>query len=122
MLRIGLPALSLVALTACDPVALIEKAGTVDEPEISCATRPKRGCVYDQAPLRVLPEPVVIPTRAYKFFPTATSLTFVDSRGREWVAPRRTLTDGASIPPIFVSIVGDPTSPEFINAAAVHDA
>lgn len=122
MRRFGLPIVCFAALAACDPVSLIETAEGVDEPEISCATRPEQGCNFDRSPLRVLPEPVTIPPRAYQFFPTADSLTFIDSRGRSWVAPRRTLTDGASIPPIFVSIVGDPTSREFINAAAVHDA
>ncbi len=79
-------------------------------------------CAFDTSPLRVLPEPVVLPKRPYQFFPTATALRFSDARGQRWVAPERTLTDGASIPRIFVSIVGDPTSPEFISAAALHDA
>ena len=80
------------------------------------------GCTFSQSPLRVLPEPVELPKRPYKFFPTAGQLNFVDAQGKNWVAPPRTLTDGASIPKIFVAIVGDPTAPEFINAAAVHDA
>lgn len=122
MFRIGLFFAAALGVAACDPISFLERAEDVDAPEISCATRPAPGCSYDRSPLRVLPEPVVIPKRAYKFFPTAEPLTFVDSRNRTWVAPRRTLTDGASIPPIFVSIVGDPTSPEFVNAAAVHDA
>lgn len=122
MRRIVLSAVCLLVLAACDPVAILSLAEEVDEPELSCATRPTPGCAFDQSPLRVLPEPVELPKRAYTFFPTANALRFVDSRGKTWVAPRRTLTDGASIPPIFISIVGDPTSPEFINAAAVHDA
>ncbi|KUF12186.1 DUF1353 domain-containing protein [Pseudoponticoccus marisrubri] len=111
---------SLMALAACDPVAILRGTDAVDEPEISCLTQP--GCYFDQAPVRVVPREVIIPRRPYKFFPTAQPLTFSDSRGRTWVAPAGTLTDGASIPRIFVSIVGDPTSPEFISAAAVHDA
>ena len=110
------------ALSACNPTTLLKQSDAVEEPEISCLTQPGGGCVFDQSPLKVLPEPVTIPKRAYTFFPTASTLNFVDARGAAWVAPARTLTDGASIPPIFVSIVGDPTSPEFINAAAVHDA
>ena len=113
-------AASLMALAACDPVALKTQSDRVEQPEISCATQP--GCSFSAAPLRVLPEPVELPRRPYKFFPIAEDLTFRDSRGRVWTAPRRTLTDGASIPRLFVSVVGDPTSPEFINAAAVHDA
>lgn len=122
MRLLAIPFVSFLGLSACDPALLIGKADDVDAPEISCATRPAPGCNFDQSPLRVLPEPVELPRRAYKFFPTATRLSFVDSRNRVWVAPARTLTDGASIPPIFTAIVGDPTSPEFINAAAVHDA
>ncbi|CUH78101.1 DUF1353 domain-containing protein [Tropicibacter naphthalenivorans] len=108
----------MLVLSACD-TAQVPQPGAA-EPEISCRTQP--GCAFDRAPLRVLNEPVTIPRRAYTFFPTAQSLTFVDATGRQWFAPPRTLTDGASIPPMFVEIVGDPTSPEFINAAAMHDA
>lgn len=121
MKRIALLLAGACALAGCDPTTLTRSSG-VDSPEISCLTRPGGGCSFDQSPLRVLPEPVTLPKRAYLFYPTAAPLNFVDSRGRGWVAPARTLTDGASIPPIFVSVVGDPTSPEFINAAAVHDA
>jgi hypothetical protein len=67
-------------------------------------------------------KPVTLPGRPYTFFPTARSLSFVDGAGREWRAPKATLTDGASIPPVFVPIVGSPRTPEFANAAAMHDA
>ena len=112
--------LAALALSACDPLQNFARLQAVEEPVISCPR--ETGCVFDRNPLRVLPEPVTLPRRPYQFFPLADDLTFVDPRGRVWVAPERTLTDGASIPPIFVSIVGDPTSPSFINAAAVHDA
>lgn len=108
-----------LALAGC---ATIGPQSSVDDPEISCFTQPQGGCSFDQSPLRVLDEPVTLPRRPYKFFPTAAPLNFVDAEGQSWVAPPRTLTDGASIPKIFVTIVGDPTSPEFVNAAAVHDA
>ncbi|SNT00470.1 DUF1353 domain-containing protein [Antarctobacter heliothermus] len=111
-----------LALAACDTTGYIAQSSRADAPELSCLTRPQGGCTFSQSPLRVLPEPVELPKRPYKFFPTAGPLNFVDARGNSWVAPPRTLTDGASIPKIFVSIVGDPTAPEFINAAAVHDA
>ncbi|WGW03671.1 DUF1353 domain-containing protein [Tropicibacter oceani] len=116
-----LPAL-LLALPACDPASLAGKMHRSKPPVTSCDSYSGPGCKFDKSPLRVLPEPVVLPKRAYTFFPTAERLQFVDAAGKTWVAPDRTLTDGASIPKIFVSIVGDPTSPEFINAAAVHDA
>ncbi|MGP6088263.1 DUF1353 domain-containing protein [Antarctobacter jejuensis] len=108
-----------LALVGCGTVGPKPKA---DEPEISCFTQPQGGCSFSQSPLQVLNEPVELPRRPYKFFPIAAPLSFVDATGRDWRAPARTLTDGASIPAIFVRIVGDPTSPEFINAAAVHDA
>lgn len=63
-----------------------------------------------------------IASRKVPFYPTLAQLDFVDGGGATWVAPKGIVTDGASIPPIFVPIVGDPTSPEFVNAAAVHDA
>ncbi|WP_136440792.1 DUF1353 domain-containing protein [Pacificoceanicola onchidii] len=115
-------ALAAVALTGCAPLAVLQKAQNVDAPVVSCEGYSGARCAFDQAPLRVLQEPVRIGSRPYEFFPTASQLNFVDADGTKWLAPRRTLTDGASIPRIFISIVGDPTSPEFINAAAMHDA
>lgn len=122
MKRIALLLAGAWALAACDPATILRQSEGVDAPEISCLTVPGGGCAFDQSPLRVLPEPVTIAKRAYTFYPTASTLNFVDARGQTWVAPARTLTDGASVPPIFVKVVGDPTSPEFINAAAMHDA
>ena len=60
--------------------------------------------------------------RKADFYPTANELKFVDSEKHPWIAPKGTLTDGASIPPVFVSVIGSPTSQEFVNAAAIHDA
>ncbi len=111
-----------LALAGCDPTTYIAQSSRAEAPEISCLTQPQGGCSFSQSPLRVLDEPVELPRRPYKFFPTADPLNFVDAQGKSWNAPPRTLTDGASIPKIFISIVGDPTSPEYINAAAVHDA
>lgn len=89
--------------------------------EVSCTTRPGE-CVYITAPVKVVDTPVELPRRPYKFFPLAEPLNFTDARAKTWVAPRGTLTDGASIPPIFVSIVGSPTAPEYVEAGAIHDA
>lgn len=122
MRNIALLSASIMALAACDPTTFIAQSSRADAPEISCLTQPQGGCTFSQAPLRVLNEPVELPKRPYVFFPTAEPLNFVDAKGAGWIAPARTLTDGASIPRLFVSIVGDPTSPEYINAAAVHDA
>lgn len=118
MKNISLICVALLGVAACDPIAQAPRGPAV----LTCESNPSGGCRFDRSPLHVLPEPVTLPRRPWQFFPTAETLNFVDARGQTWTAPRRTLTDGASIPKIFVSIVGDPTAPEFINAAAMHDA
>lgn len=50
------------------------------------------------------------------------SLTFVDSNGDKWTAPKGTLTDGASVPRLFLPITDDRFDAEFLKAAVVHDA
>ena len=120
MKRFAFLGASLLCLSACDPLQQFARLQTVETAIVTCPQA--TGCTFNLVPLRVLPEPVTLPRRSYTFFPTADELRFVDPRGRVWIAPRRTLTDGASIPPVFVSIVGNPTAPSFINAAAVHDA
>ncbi|MEM7802380.1 MAG: DUF1353 domain-containing protein [Chloroflexota bacterium] len=47
---------------------------------------------------------------------------FIDSLGHEWHAPAGTITDGASIPQAFLSVIGDKFHPDFLDAAVVHDA
>lgn len=79
-------------------------------------------CAFFGAPVQVDGVPVQMPGRPYTFFRTAAPLNFTDARQSQWQAPPATLTDGASIPQIFVHIVGNPTSPEFTSPAAVHDA
>lgn len=87
-----------------------------------CVAPASSACYFRNSPVKLLPERVRIPGRPLDFFPTAARLEFVDGRSKTWVAPVRTLTDGASIPQIFVPIVGQPQDPTFVNAAAVHDA
>ncbi|WP_236016630.1 DUF1353 domain-containing protein [Salipiger abyssi] len=89
--------------------------------EITCAQRPGN-CAYENSPVKVVDRPVTLPKRPYQFFPLAEPLRFIDARTKTWFAPPGTLTDGASIPAIFVAIVGQPTAPEYVNAAAIHDA
>ncbi|PYG32360.1 DUF1353 domain-containing protein [Pelagimonas varians] len=122
MIRIALLGAAVLSLSGCDPATVLQKANAVDAPEYSCFTKPSGGCSFDQTPLRVEPVPTQIQRRPYQFFPTAQTLNFVDAGGRNWQAPRGTLTDGASIPEIFTTIVGSPTAPEYVSAAAVHDA
>ena len=114
MTRFALPLAASLLLSAC-------AVGPRNAP-VTCDTAPASGCSFDRAPLRVLPEPVTLPRRPWTFFPTAHDLNFTDARGGRWTAPEGTLTDGASIPRFFVSIIGDPTDQSFINAAAMHDA
>jgi hypothetical protein len=79
-------------------------------------------CRFDNAPLRLLPETVRIRGRSYDFNRLSEPLQFTDGEGRQWLAPEATLTDGASIPAVFVPIIGLPREPKFANAAALHDA
>jgi len=53
---------------------------------------------------------------------TSDGLTFVDSRKVEWVAPKGTWTDGASVPRLALFITDGRFQEEFLKAAIVHDA
>jgi hypothetical protein len=48
--------------------------------------------------------------------------SFFDAKGKQWKAPKGTLSDGASIPQLFLSIIGDRFDPKYLDAAVVHDA
>ena len=48
--------------------------------------------------------------------------TYVDPTGRRWEAPTGLITDGASIPTPFWSVIGGPFEGLFREAAVVHDA
>ena len=48
--------------------------------------------------------------------------TYVDQSGRRWEAPTGLITDGASIPMPFWSVIGGPFEGLFREAAVVHDA
>lgn len=100
----------------------LSAVGPSDSERALCDGRSSPECRFENSPVKLVPEPVRLPRRSLVFYPTAEPLVFVDGRGRDWVAPERTLTDGASIPQMFISIIGMPTSREFANAAVVHDA
>ena len=55
-------------------------------------------------------------------FVIARPLFFVDQSGEQWVAPAQTITDGVSIPRLWMSIIGAPTEANFMKAAILHDA
>ena len=46
---------------------------------------------------------------------------FVDSQARKWDVPSGTVTDGASIPRVFWSIIGSPFTGKYLQAAVIHD-
>lgn len=79
-------------------------------------------CRFNNAPLKLEPEKIRLKGRNYDFQRVAERLDFIDANGWNWNAPEKSLTDGASIPEIFVPFVGFPNEPRFVNAAALHDA
>lgn len=113
-----LPALALLGACTVAPVTGSDPTGG----RSFCGSPSDPICRFLNAPVALLNQRVELPKRAYPFFPIREPLQFIDASDRTWVAPRGTLTDGASVPPIFVSIVGSPNSREFVNAAAMHDA
>ncbi|MDU8929886.1 DUF1353 domain-containing protein [Alisedimentitalea sp. MJ-SS2] len=111
------------ALSACDQAAVNLGMKNPSGAEIgTCVGSSAPSCRFRNSPVRLEQQAVRLPGRKLPFFPIAEELEFVDASNRSWIAPSKTLTDGASIPRIFVSIVGNPTSQEFTNAAAIHDA
>lgn len=67
--------------------------------------------------------PLPIPIKADKVaFISFEQFTYTDGKGKVWVAPKGTRTDGASIPQACMSFIGPPTDPQFRAAALVHDA
>lgn len=118
-----LPAASALALlAACVLTDPNTAARTLPANSRECPVGAGAGCYFRNSPVQLQPKKVEIAGRPYVFQPTARSLEFFDGEGRGWTAPTGTLTDGASIPQIFVPIVGNPRSREFANAAAMHDA
>jgi hypothetical protein len=117
----AIAALSLAALLALSGCVTTEAdlAGQKISTSAECLTGI---CRFDNAPLRLKPETIRLRGRLYDFNRLSAPLQFVDGEGREWLAPEETLTDGASIPAVFVPIIGFPREPEFANAAALHDA
>lgn len=79
-------------------------------------------CKIEGGPIQMSGTPVFLPPKQQAFFPTSADIRFTDAQGVEWIAPSGTLSDGASIPHIFMPVVGDRQSREFLLAAALHDA
>jgi hypothetical protein len=87
-----------------------------------CAAETGVTCYFVNSPVRLKASPIRLEGRKLTFYATARRLEFVDGQQRKWVAPKGTLTDGASIPALFIPLVGNPRTTEFLNAATVHDA
>lgn len=47
--------------------------------------------------------------------------SYVDPKGKRWIAKKGYITDGASIPKVFWSFVGGPFDGQYRNAAVIHD-
>ena len=58
----------------------------------------------------------------HQWFELEHSLTFIDPNKKHWSAPQGTLTDGASIPSIFIPIIGEKADQSYLSAAIIHDA
>lgn len=117
----SLALLGLMLAAGCVPTRSDLNSVTVQASSKEC-TSADAACYFRNSPVRLSTKKVVIPGRPYEFYPLAVQLEFVDGQNRQWIAPRNTLTDGASIPEVFVSVIGNPREPEFANAAALHDA
>lgn len=124
------PILFILAAAACLPqVGSNTSAGATSissanakVSEISCKHKSQTNCAFVNGPVRLGSKKINVPGHEYPFYETVANLDFIDAVSQKWAAPAATLTDGASIPPNFVRMIGDPTSREFINAATVHDA
>jgi hypothetical protein len=67
--------------------------------------------------------PLPVPTRPNNPHEISTApFVFTDCDERKWTAPTNTITDGASIPTAFLSLIGDRYDDRWRSAALVHDA
>ncbi len=112
-----------IALSACSVAQTPEDyAASITSQRASCEGRASGHCNFINSPVRLSSKEIILPRRALPFYETQNDLNFIDAKAQKWVAPRNTLTDGASIPRMFIKVIGDPRSREFLNAATVHDA
>jgi len=51
----------------------------------------------------------------------AESFEYISSDCRRWPVPKGAVTDGASIPPVFWSVLGGPYEDKYRTAAVIHD-
>lgn len=103
------------------PEIIARRAEQVAQTCLGLANRETR-CRFIGGPLEMQGQPVFLEGFNQAFLPTGVEIDFIDASGETWTAPRRTLTDGATIPPIFAPFIGDRQSREYLMAAALHDA
>ncbi|QRF67330.1 DUF1353 domain-containing protein [Ponticoccus alexandrii] len=122
---LGACALMAVAGVAGAVIGLPEYiARTAIQVAESCLDAPEdeTRCRFVGGPLQMAGAPVFLENFHHAFLPTSAKIDFLDAKGETWTAPPQTLTDGATIPPIFAPLVGDRQSREYLMAAALHDA
>lgn len=56
------------------------------------------------------------------YFDSSIAITYTDQKGKKWIAPEGTITDGASIPTLFEKFFGGRLNKDFLLAAIIHDA
>lgn len=122
MFRISLLTGCIALLAACEPATISSSSNAVTR-DVSCAGAQSARCTFLNGPVKLQrSKPTRLPSRKATFYPMAAQLDFVDGLSTKWAAPKGTLTDGASIPPVFIPVIGNPTAPRFAQAAALHDA
>lgn len=57
----------------------------------------------------------------YRLMRLEEPFKYIDNNGVEWIAPKGSITDGASIPKAFWSVMGAPLSGKYRRAAVIHD-
>lgn len=73
---------------------------------------------YPDRPLRLVD---LVPPDGRRFI-VDRDFSYDDAAGKNWLAPQRLLTDGASIPMPFWSVIGGPWEGLYREGAVVHDA
>jgi len=112
-----------IILSACTPSKTPDNhAAKQTYKGASCEKTALSQCNFINSPVKLSSKEIRLPNRAFPFYATQNDLDFIDARKQKWIAPKNTLTDGASIPRMFIKSIGDPRSPEFLNAATMHDS
>ena len=118
--RAGLLSLSLSSCTLTPEQ--LGKANVFIAKYRGCSSCGGSNCYFINSPVRFSSKSERLPGRDLAFYANADNMKYVDGDSRRWVATRGTLTDGASIPALFVPITGNLLTPEFANAGALNDS